>query len=84
MSKTNSYLKLQPKIRKELHFAPNVFKKLNNSTNQKNNEKEDSVTNIPAKEKKHFLLLKKINLKENKNSKYSNALKNIFQKPEYF
>ena len=84
MSKTNSYLKLQPKIRKELHFAPNVFKKLNNSTNQKNIEKEDSATNIPAKEKQHFLLLKKINLKENKNSKYSNALKNIFQKPEHF
>ena len=84
MSQINSHSKIQQKFRKEIHFSLNPLKKLNNSTNQNNNKKDNSEKKIPSKEKEHYLLLKKINLKENENKKYSNAIKNIFQKPEFF
>ena len=68
----------------------NFIKQLNNSLNQTNNdlnksssEKEINIPMIKTKNKS-LLLLKKLNIKDNKNKYYIKAMNNLFYNPKNF
>ena len=85
MIEKDSLDKLKQKVGKQLSFTGNtILKRLKNSLNNNNNEKENQEIKTSLKAKKYILNIKKINIKERKNKYYSDAMKNIFFNPNIY